>query len=101
MNSRPRVAPCRPSGHGTWSAAHIVHADLYERAIGRVERGFPQLFRVHFAQAFEPSHVHPFFAGVADRRQETAQVREWYGGIAATQHIPRLLIPVRSCGIGA
>src|SRR4051812_3317417 len=41
-------------------AADVFHADLQESAVGGVERGFAELFGVHFAEAFEARDLQTF-----------------------------------------
>ena len=57
-------------------AADVFHADLQQRAVGGVERGFAEFFRVHFTEAFKPRDLQAFFAGVANGSRQAAEVFE-------------------------
>jgi hypothetical protein len=55
-------------------AAGVVHADLEKSAVGGVERGFAELFGIHFAEAFEAGDMQHALGGGADCGGQTAEV---------------------------
>ena len=67
--------------------ADVFHADLQERAVGGVERGFAELFGVHFAQAFEAGDLQALFAGGADGGGQAAEVFEAGFVFAAAERV--------------
>ena len=67
--------------------ADVFHADLQERAVGGVERGFAKLLGVHFAEAFEPGDLQAFFAGGADGGGQAAEVFEAGFVFAAAERV--------------
>ena len=67
--------------------ADVFHADLQERAIGGVERGFAELLGVHFTEAFETRDLQAFFAGGADGGGEAAEVFEAGFVFAAAERV--------------
>ena len=68
-------------------AADVFHANLQQRAVGRVKRRFPKLFGVHFAEAFKPGDVQHLLAGVADGSWQPAEVLEAGFSLAAAKRI--------------
>ena len=71
--------------------AGVLHGHFDKGAVGRVERGFAQLFGVHFAQAFEPRDGQSLLPHLADRVRQTAQIFQPDVVLAATQDISRLI----------
>ena len=52
----------------------VVHFDFDEGAVGGIERGFAELFGVHFAEAFEAGDVKALLTHLANGRGEAAEV---------------------------
>ena len=71
MNCRRRSTSSPISTLNIRSAsAASCKRDAQQHALGRIERGFPQLFAVHFAQAFEALDFDALLAEAVDLRKD-------------------------------
>ena len=74
------------------SAFGVVHGNLKQGSLRRVERRFSQLFGVHFSQPFESGNLQAAFSDLTNHRKERTQVFQPLSGFVSTQIIPRVFL---------
>ena len=69
----------------------VGHLDLNQGSILWIQRCLAEFFRVHLAQSFKASHLHPFFTSGSNRRDERPQVFESRFIVASRYRVTSLL----------